>query len=270
MAKKLKIGLIGCGNMGRAIISACSRGGLTANSEFVVFDKSREQVLAGKKLLKFKIAADMKQLVSSSNVLIIAVKPQDIDEVLSAISLELNGHLVISIAAGITIDYLEKSLGKKAKIIRVMPNMAAMVSSSISAITLGKQAKKNDLAVALKIFSSVGETVVLDEKYMDAFTAICGSGPAYVFYFIEALSKAAEKSGFNDQQAQKFALATAAGAIKLLEITKECPQNLRAKVTSKGGTTFAGISVFENKGLISIVEQAVLAAATRSKELAKK
>lgn len=257
-----KIGIIGCGNMGGAIISQ--------NQNAIVFDKDRKKIGNIKKKFSVKVAFDSQDLVKKSNIVIIAVKPQDIDGVLEEIKSVINRQLIISIAAGITTKYIENKIGGKIRVIRVMPNIAAQVKSGISAICKGKFAKNNDLKVTEKIFTKIGKVAKVKEKDIDAFTAIAGTGPAYFFYFIEALADAGKKLGFKEKQMADFVIEVAKGSIKLLVEVKLSARELRERVTSKGGTTEAALNVFKHDRFNQIIKEAVLKAAQRAKQLSRR
>lgn len=259
--KNKTIGIIGCGNMGTAIIRQ--------NPSLVVFDRDKDKVAALKKRYKIKEAFDIQELIKTSGVIIIAVKPQDIDEVIDAIKPIIDKQLLLSIVAGITTKYIEKRIGTQVRLVRVMPNIAAQVRSGISALTKGRFAKKNDLLIAEKIFAKLGKTVIVNENYIDAFTAIAGSGPAYVFYFIESLSEAGKELGFSEKEAVGFVKEVFKGSIKLLEESALTARELREKVTSEGGTTEAALKVFEHERFNDIVKKAAVAAALRAKQLSR-
>ena len=257
----MKIGLIGCGNMGSAIIRQ--------NKIAAIFDKDQKKSADIKKRYHLAAAFDIQELVKACAIIIIAVKPQDIDQVLNEIKSTIKNQLVISIAAGITTKYIEDKIGKNVKVIRVMPNIAAQVKSGISAICKGRFAKNNDLIVTEKIFQKLGKVARVKENHLDAFTAIAGSGPAYFFYFIEALSSAGKRLGFSEKLIVEFVREVAKGSIKLLEETGLSAKELREKVSSKGGTTEAALKVFKNEKLNLIVREAVLKATKRAKELSR-
>ncbi len=221
-----KIGIIGCGNMGSAIIKQ--------NSGIAVFDRDSKKLNDVKKRYHVKIAFDNQHLVKKSEIIIIAVKPQNIDEVLEDIKTVVTKQLIISIAAGVTTKYIENKINKKVKVIRVMPNIASQVKSGISAVCKGKFASNRDLLIATKIFQKLGKVVKVKEDHLDAFTAIAGSGPAYFFYFIESLSNAGERLGFKEKEITDFVKEVAIGSMKLMEETGLSAKDLREKVTSKG------------------------------------
>jgi len=259
---KNKIGIIGCGNMGSALIKQ--------NAGAIIFDRDSKKTKAAKKKYNVKVAFDGQELTKRSSVIIIAVKPQDIDKVLEDIKSVISDQLVVSIAAGVTTKYIENKIGGKVRVIRVMPNMAAQVESGISAICRGKFANKKDLLIAEKIFQKLGKIVRVKENHLDGFTAIAGSGPAYFFYFIEALCDAGRKVGFGEKEIINFVKEVAKGSIKLLEETGLSAKVLREKVTSKGGTTESALNVFKHEKLNEIIREAIVKATKRAKELSRR
>ncbi len=205
------------------------------------------------------------QAITGADVIILSVKPQQIEAVLTEIGSQVENKLVISIAAGIKIAKIEDKL-PEAKVIRVMPNTAALVGQAISAISKGGKATDSDIDIAKQIFNAVGEVVEVDENLQNAVTAISGSGPAYFFYLTELLAEAAASLGLSEILSRKLADQTMVGAAQLLK-TKKTPQELRKMVTSPGGTTEAAIKSFEEDKLSDIVQRAVRRARGRSEEL---
>ncbi len=266
-----KIGIIGCGNMGEAILNRLSNV-LEKSTSIMVseFDASRRDYIQSK--YKVIVGVDNNEVVKFADVIILAVKPRDLEAILkSEVCCGASKEkLLISIAAGITTGYIESIVGKDVPVIRVMPNMAAAIGESVSSISAGSSVNPKDMALAKEIFLAIGDVVEVDEKLVDTVTAISGSGPAYFFYVIEALIEAGCAEGLKEDVAKKLAVKTALGSAKLLEALKEDPAALRAKVTSKGGTTAAAIEVFESKKIKSIIKEAVSAARTRSKEIQKR
>ena len=252
------IGIIGAGNMGKAIASRI-------NKNIIISDITLRK-LRFSKARHIKVAKDNIDLVKRSNIIIIAVKPQHIIKVLKEIKPYAGNKLVISIAAGVKTRLIEKVLGR-ARVVRIMPNMPALVGKGVSAIASGKFAKKKDLDVAERIFSNVGEVVRVKEDLMDAVTALSGSGPAYYFLFTDMLEKAGQAIGLKKELARRLAMATFIGAAASLSATSISMQGLVKKVASKGGTTEAALKVFKEKKLESIVRQALKAAKARSRHL---
>lgn len=260
----VKIGIIGGGNMGLAILSRIAK-----TDKVCVCEKDVKRAAFLKK--KYKVCVcELSCVASWAEVIILAVKPQDMDSVLAEIKPKIRTNaLIISIAAGITTAYLEKRLGKGVKVIRTMPNMPAQIGEGITAIAKGKFASKADISRAVKIFKSIGETVVVKENLMDAVTAVSGSGPAYVFLFAECFWQAARKLGLDCELTCKLIGATINGSVKQMLSAKEGPMDLRAKVTSKGGTTQAAIEVFEKACIRDTFVKALAAAKKRAGELAR-
>lgn len=265
-----KIGIIGCGNMGEAIFRGLSQVMEKSTSLMVSeMDAARRGAIMEK--YKIIVEIDNNYVVKYSDIIILAVKPKDIESVLTqevCCGVSPN-KLLISIAAGVTTKHIESVVGKDIPVIRVMPNMPAMIGEAVSSISAGSSASKEHMDSAREIFSMIGAVVEVDEKMADAVTAISGSGPAYFFYFIEALIGAARKLKLDRPTAEMLVIKTALGSVKLLDQLKEDPESLRHRVTSKGGTTEAALKVFNNKKFKEIVREAAAAACKRSKELSK-
>jgi len=207
-------------------------------------------------------------VVSASEIVIYAVKPQIMAQVLreTATSLDMS-KLIISIAAGVPLSAIESCLNKDLRLVRVMPNIAASVKEGAAAIAPGKHALKDDLKVAKAIFDSVGKSVIIEEELMDAITGLSGSGPAYLFLIVDALADAGVKMGLSREDALLLSTQTVLGAAKLLMETNEHPGKLKDRVTSPGGTAIAGLHTLEQGGLRTTLINAVEAATRRSKEL---
>lgn len=265
-----KIGIIGCGNMGEALLGRLA--GVLEKSTSIMaseFDAKRRGYLQDK--YKMIIEIDNNEVVKFADVIIIAVKPKDFDELLhKEICCGVSKNkLVISIAAGITTKYIEKIIGKDIPVIRAMPNMGALVGQAVSSLSGGTSANEEHMKLAKEIFSIIGDVVEVDERLVDAVTAVSGSGPAYFFYFIESLLEAAEELELPKDVARELVIKTALGSVKLLVELNEDPQVLRNKVTSKGGTTEAALKVFESKKAKQTIKDAVKEACKRSKKLSK-
>ena len=250
--------------MGEAIISSCLKRFFVHVSEK---DVKRQQYLSQNYKL---VPYDIGRLVQISDIIILAVKPQDIEEVLKELRKVIkNDQFVISIAAGITTNFIETSLGKKIPVVRTMPNMPALISQGITAVAAGRYAQKADIDLTCKIFDTLGKTVVVEEELIDAITAVSGSGPAYVFLFMECMIKAAESLGLKKELAADLVKTTFAGSVNLLLKKNIEPEELRMKVTSKGGTTQAALDVFMNKKIDEIIRKALVAAKKRAQTLSR-
>jgi pyrroline-5-carboxylate reductase len=199
------------------------------------------------------------------------VKPQNMDEVLAGLRGEVTaGHLFISIAAGVTCARIQRGLGERARVLRVMPNTPALLGKGMSVLVRGMYATAADEKVGLKLFNAVGEAVAApDERMLDAVTGLSGSGPAYVYRFAEALMAGGVAAGLPGPVARQLTIQTLVGAAAMLKETGESPESLRAKVSSPGGTTLAGLSELEHRGFKDAVGAAVITATRRSQELGR-
>lgn len=263
-----RIVFLGAGNMAEALIRGLVNSELVKRGNIVATDIRVERLNYIKKKFGTKVSSDNKKAILQGEIIILAVKPQQIKELLGEIGDSVKKEqLVISIAAGIPIRFIEKLFDERVPVIRVMPNTPALVGEGASAITPGRYANKKHLELAKKIFSAVGYTVQLPEKLMNAVTALSGSGPAYIFYLAEILNEAAKKMNLPERIAQELVNQTILGAAKMLKVTGEFPQSLREKVTSPGGTTEAAIKYLQAKRFKQILVQAVLRACNRSREL---
>jgi pyrroline-5-carboxylate reductase len=263
----MNITFIGGGNMATAMIGGLLQKGWSADTICAVDVDDGARSRLGRDL-KVKTAAELNAGTASADCVVLAVKPQHVRQAALALRPFVGAQLVISIAAGIRLRDLSRWLGGYQRIVRVMPNTPALVSSGISGLCAMSAVSREDRERSEKILGAVGTTLWLQsEEQMDAITAVSGSGPAYVFYFIEALAQAAVELGCNAADARRLALETFAGAVRLAQGSGEDPAALRARVTSKGGTTERAIGVMETQGLARIVAQAVRAAAERSREL---
>ena len=263
-----KIGFIGGGNMAGALLRGLLSSHATTADCVRASDTNedrREELRA-----KYGIDAtdDNAALAEWADVIVIAVKPQIVDRVLGAIAAGVReGDLVISIAAGVPIEAIEARMPAGTRVIRTMPNTAAIALAGATAIAPGAHASKADVEVAKSLFSAVGRSVVLDESLLDAVTGLSGSGPAYVMLMIEALADGGVKVGLGRDVALLLAAQTVYGAAKLQLETGEHPGRLKDMVTSPGGTAIAGLHTLEAGGLRRTLIDAVEAAAKRSAEL---
>lgn len=262
------IGFIGGGQMGEALMRGILSAGLQNPDGVMVAepDVRRGQYLEEK--YGIRTAADAADLCGHSRIVILAVKPQVMDMVLAQYKEYLtDNHLVISIAAGVAIHALETGLGADRRIIRVMPNTPALVQAGATALSANTNVPADDTAMAEKIFEAIGICVRVNESLMDAVTGLSGSGPGYVFTFIEALVDGGVLAGLPRDVAEKLVLQTVYGAAKLAIETGEPAAVLKGRVTSPGGTTIAGLQILEEAGLRGTIMTAVESAAERSREL---
>lgn len=265
------IGFIGGGQMGEALIRGIIQSGLYQANEISVAEPSQERRDYMTKTYAIKGTPDSTSLWQECATIILAVKPQIMAIVLAA-SKELAGpeHLIVSIAAGLPLSFYEQGLGRDdCKIIRVMPNTPALVLEGASALSGNKNVTQEELQRCEDIFNKIGKAVILDEHLLDAVTGLSGSGPAYVFTFADAMIDAGIKAGLPRPTAETLTLQTILGSVKLLMESGKHPAELRAMVTSPGGTTIAAQHVLERGAMKGIVMDAIEAAVNRSKELGK-
>jgi len=276
-----KIGFIGAGNMGQAMIGALLKSQCSESSDLFVCDVIQKPTDSLRKNYNINVLSNNKMLVETCDVIIFAVKPQSIEQVLSdlkassAFSKLSDKKIFISIAAGTPIrkfenyiyDALEDAQKKQMPILRAMPNTPALVLSGMSGICANGNATTEDIELATRILSSMGKVIQCQESDMDAVTAVSGSGPAYCFYLAEAMIEAAESLGISKENAAEMTASTLKGAMILLENQSISAKELRQKVTSPGGTTEAAIKVLDDHSVKKIIIQAVTAAAQRSEEL---
>lgn len=271
MLKSKKIGVIGGGKMGSALITGILSKGLVPAGNVTVSDVAKERREDLKKTCGVNANDDNKKTVKGADIVILAVKPQIMAEVLQeAAGFVDTKKLIISIAAGISTQYIEGYLTKGARVIRVMPNTPAMIGEGATALTGGANATEEDMALALHIFEAVGIAVAVKEDLMDAITGLSGSGPAYGFVIIDAFASAGVNMGLSRDVALKLAAQTILGAAKLCLRGDKHPAELRDMVTSPGGTTIAGLKAMEEGKLAATLMAAVEAATLRAKELGKK
>ncbi|MDI6736246.1 MAG: pyrroline-5-carboxylate reductase [bacterium] len=266
--KGKKLVFVGAGNMAEALVRGILKVDLIGKENLLVTDVNPKRLEFFDKALGVKGISDNKQAVLLSDIIILSVKPQMMANILGEISGVVQpGQKVISIAAGITTEFIESKLAKEIPVIRVMPNTPALIGHGMAGICAGKYAQDEDMELVGVIFEAVGKVVVVKEEQMDAVTALSGCGPAYIFTIVEVLTAAGISLGLPEEISLPLAIETVEGAAKMLKETNEGPSILRNKVTSPGGATMAALNVLEEKGFREIFIQAVTVAAKRSKEL---
>jgi pyrroline-5-carboxylate reductase len=265
-----KTGFLGAGNMATALIKGLIESGVYDPDKLLASDKSPEALETVSQQFGVECFSSNADMVSKSSVLVLSVKPQNIKEVLEDIKEDLNeDHLVISIAAGIPLKMISQILMKDIPLIRVMPNTPALVQKGVSALAAGAFVVPEHMAIARTIFEAVGETVEVEETMMDAITALSGSGPGYVFRIMECMVDAGTAVGLERETSLKLVIQTFLGAATLAKESEHSLSRLREMVTSPGGTTAAGLSVFDSMGLQEMTKNVVEAACKRSVELGK-
>ncbi|HYQ43994.1 MAG TPA: pyrroline-5-carboxylate reductase [Polyangiaceae bacterium] len=263
-----KIGLLGAGNMANALIRGLLGSKTLRPEQIRASDVRPDQLAALEKSHGIQTHADNAELLAWANVVVLAVKPQVIVSVLEQMAGAIKSDtLVISIAAGVPLSAIEARLPSGTRVLRAMPNTAAMALSGATGIAAGASAQPEDLALARTLFDAVGRSAVLDESALDAVTGLSGSGPAYVMLIIEALADGGVKVGLSRDTALLLAAQTVYGSAKLLLETGEHPARLKDMVTSPGGTTIAGLHALEGGGLRHTLMNAVEAATRRATEL---
>jgi len=268
---EINIGFIGAGNMANALIKGLIESNIYSPEQLAASDNDKKKL--GDVSDKFGIRCynSNKELIRECRVIVLSVKPQAIRDVLKEIKNEVSdGHLIISIAAGIPVKMVLSVIGQDIPIIRVMPNTPALIQKGMSVLAAGGTATPYHMDIARKIFDAIGKTMVLDEKMMDAVTALSGSGPGYIFRIMESFVEAGEKLGFDRDTALLLVAQTFLGASHLADESGLHLSQLREMVTSPGGTTAAGLAILEKKGISEIIEAALKAARDRSIELGKK
>lgn len=263
-----KIAFLGAGNMAGAILRGLLRAGACTADEIMATDIRQARLDELAESYGIRTSTDNAEAVKWADVVVLSTKPQIFDRLLPVVEGAIDSStLVVSIAAGVPVSAIEGRLPEGIRVVRTMPNTPALVDAGATAIAAGSLATDEDIELVQGLFDSVGITVVLDESLLDAVTGLSGSGPAYIFMIIEALSDAGVKMGLHRQSAQKLAAQTVLGSAKLLIDTGEHPGQLKDNVTSPGGTAIAGLHTLESGGLRTTLMNAVESATKRSIEL---
>ena len=265
----VRIGLMGAGRMATALARGLVRAEMVPAASIVACDPSED---ARKAFVHetpgTTVAADNASDVAQTDVVVLAVKPQTMNEALATVRNSVrNDALVVSIAAGVTLARLEAALPEGQRVVRVMPNTPCLIGLGASGFALGKKATKSDAKLVASLLSAVGVAFEVPEKLLDAVTGLSGSGPAFVYSMIEALARGGTEEGLPPELAGELAARTVVGAAEMVLQTKETPAVLRDRVTSPGGTTVAGLGVLRERGFSDAVVAAVVAASRRSVEL---
>ncbi|SIQ85887.1 pyrroline-5-carboxylate reductase [Halanaerobium kushneri] len=267
----MKLAIIGLGNMGKAILNGILKQKLIKPENIIAADKkfADPDFENTDEYASVTVTADNCLAAQEADYIILAVKPQIINLVLEDIKKVAAAKVVISIAAGVKTELLAKYFGSRAKIVRVMPNTPALVAAGMSAIYYSPAVEADEKAFVDQIFNSLGKTVKVKESEMDAVTGLSGSGPAFVYIFIEALSDAGVLKGLDRKKALKLAAQTVKGGAEMVLSSGKHPAELKDMVCSPAGTTITGVATLEEQGFRSSVVQAVKTAAERSEELGK-
>ena len=267
----MRIGFLGAGKMAEAILAALIRNQVVPAADIFIREVVANRRAVLRQRYKITTAATATDLVEACEVVILAVKPQDLDELVTHIAPSLNKkrHVVISIAAGKTLTHLQKLAGRNIRLVRVMPNLAVMVGEGMSAFCLGANARPADRKLTARLLGCCGQVVELNERHFDAVTALSGSGPAFFTYLMNAMADSAEGEGLPADAARLLAEQTMLGAARYLLETGIEPKELIQAVASPKGTTAAGLAVLEASPVRRILERTIQAAAHRSHELSR-
>lgn len=269
------VAILGCGSMGTAILSGVLHHGINPEKVKVTAKRTESAEALAKKHKVTAYATEYQPnantlAVEGAEIVLLAVKPGYIIEVLEEIKHVLKPDaLVISVAAGVTTTTMEDHVAKSVAVVRAMPNTPALIGKGVTGISAGSRVSAEQLAVVEEMFKGVGKALVIPEEQIDALSTISGSGPAYVFYFIEEFIKTAIKHGFSQEQAYLMVSETFAGSAALLVKTQQDPAELRRQVTSPNGTTMKAVAVMENANLHDLFYEATSAALARAKEIAQ-
>lgn len=260
---------IGAGSMAEALIRGITERKAMDASNIYVTNRNHPERLDQLKSTYGVVPASDFTAVADSRFIVLAAKPGDCGAALQQAAPYLHGQVVISLAAGLPIEVLREAASNKAGIVRTMPNMPVAVQSGVTGVSFGEGLSSKDRSDVLYILSQIGEAVEIPESMMDSITAVSGSGPGFVCYFLEAMEDAAVALGFDVQTARSLLLATVVGTAKTLSEWQLSPKELRKRVTSPNGTTYAGVSELEAGGVDEAIGKALLAAAARSAEMAR-
>ena len=249
----MELGIIGAGNMGSSILKGVITSNFLVSDDITVFDLNQEKVENLVKKYDIKASESENELVEKSNILILSVKPK-----------------ILSIAAGVSIDFIEKNIGSDKKVVRTMPNTPAQVMQGMTAVSFNSNIEENEKNVIFKLLNSFGKSVEIEEKLMHVYTGISGSLPAYVYVFIEALADGGVLEGMPRDKAYEIIAQAVLGSAKMMLETKKHPGILKDEVTSPGGTTIAALKVLEDGKFRGTVMEAVKACTEKSKDMAQK
>ena len=264
----MKIGFIGCGNMGSAMISGILKKGIFLKDEIIVSNLTEEGSRRSKEKLGVVTTLDNCEVVRSTKIVVLAVKPQFYEEVLGEIKAELTlEHMIIGIAPGKTLAWLEERCGQPLKIVRLMPNTPAKVGEGMTGACVNDRVTEEDKEQIREITESFGRTEFVPERLMDAVGAVSGCSPAFAFMFMEAMADAAVALGMPRKQAYSFAAQAVLGSARMVLETGMHPGELKDMVTSPAGTTIEGVRTLEREGMRSAVFEALIACAEKGKRL---
>lgn len=264
------IGFLGVGNMGGAILSGYAKecAGKADAPVLLAYRRNREKLAALCDTAGAEMAESIDDLVRRSDVLVLGIKPYQFEDLMPQIAAAFTtDKVLVSMAAGITIEYMTGYVGKDAKIVRIMPNTPAKVKEAMTAVCRNSNVSDGELDFVMGIFTAIGRAEEVDEDLIHCVIGISGSSPAYTYMYIEALMNAAVRHGMSEEKARIFAAQAVLGAAKMVLFDEESPEQLRINVCSPGGTTLKAVDVLMEKDFREIVEEAFDAAVARSKEM---
>ncbi|WP_026583254.1 pyrroline-5-carboxylate reductase [Bacillus sp. J33] len=265
-----KIGFIGCGKMAQAIIGGILKSKLIPAGQIIATAKTEDRLMDVKNRLDIQTSFSNKEAAAEADILFLAIKPDLHGTVINEIKDCIRPDaIIITIAAGISLDFMEKAFGKKIKAIRSMPNTPSLVGEGMSVLAANTSVSAEELDEVVQIFSSIGRAAVMDEKMMDAIPAISGSSPAYVYMFIEALADGGVKAGLPRDQSYQLAAQAVLGAAKMVLETGKHPGELKDQVCTPGGATIEAVAELENKGFRSAVLSAMEKCSVKTNLLSK-
>jgi pyrroline-5-carboxylate reductase len=266
----IQLGFIGCGKMASAIIKGIIASKFVKSSQIIATKSSDKDIKAVSERLGVEIFTDNQLLIKKSDVIIIAVKPNQVGSVLSEIKEFVNDKkLIISVAAGITTSFIENEIGGTPKVIRVMPNTPVLVNEGMSGICSGKYATQDEIKYVSQMFDTIGKCIVVNESQMDIVTAISGSGPAFFYKVINDIARAGEKLGLEYDKSLLLSIQTAIGSAKMALKREISMEELISNVATKGGCTRVGVDVMETTNIANILEQVIQDTAQKAHELGK-
>ncbi len=270
MLSNKKIGFIGCGNMAKSIIGGLIASGKVEAGNIYASDTNYDKSVEDAKSYGYTVLNNNESVVKSSDVIVLAVKPYGIADVLNEVKCVIdNDKIIVSIAAGVTISAMESIIGCNSRIVRVMPNTPALVGEGMSSITGGCGVQEGDVELVQSLFDCVGKTVVVKEDYIHAIVGVAGSSPAFIFQIIEAMSDAGVKAGLTRDDAIKISAQAVLGSAKMVLESGKHPAQLKDMVTSPAGTTIEGVIAMDNAGVRAGIISAVTASVEKSIKMSK-
>ncbi|MBV8141623.1 MAG: pyrroline-5-carboxylate reductase [Verrucomicrobia bacterium] len=265
----MTFGFLGFGKMASALAQGMLQAGVCKSEQILVINRHPETIKNEVQQYGLVLAASTRRLVQQTDTIVLGTKPADSVQLLRDVRQDLEGKLLISVAAGITLEALQDAAGHRTRVIRAMPNAPSLVKQGATAYSLGDHATAGDAEVADKLFSAVGLVFRVREAALNAVTGLSGSGPAYVFIFVEALADGGVMMGLPREVALELAIQTVLGSAQMIRETRIHPAELREMVASPGGTTMAGIETLEARGLRYTIMSAVRSASERARELGR-